>query len=81
MDQKDRQELEARNDKRRHELAIQVYERLKQMGDYDDAGGYIKGGLQPRKYSLYKLSLDRITIVDLISSAIHSAISILSLVA
>ena len=58
--EKDRQELEASTNDIRHELAIQVYERLKQMGDFDDAGGYIKGGLQPRKFSLYKLSLDRI---------------------
>ena len=58
--EEDRQELEARTDNERHELAIQVYERLKQMGMYDDAGGYIKGGLQTRKFSLYKLSLDRI---------------------
>lgn len=30
------------------------------MGDYDDAGGYIKGGLHLRSFSLHKLSLDRI---------------------
>ena len=30
------------------------------MGDYDDAGGYIKGGLHLRKFSLHKLSPDRI---------------------
>jgi hypothetical protein len=56
----DRQELEARTNNIRHELAIQVYERWRHMGEYDDAGGYIKGGLHPRRFSLYKLSLDRI---------------------
>ena len=58
--EKDRKELLARNNDIRHEIAIKVYNRWKSMGDYDDAGGYIKGGLHLRRFSLHKLSLDRI---------------------
>ena len=56
----DREELIARNNTIRHEIAIKIYNRWKSMGDYDDAGGYIKGGLHLRMFSLHKLSPDRI---------------------
>ncbi len=56
----DREELLARNNDIRHEIAIKMYNRWKSMGDYDDAGGYIKGGLHLRHFSLHKLSPDRI---------------------
>lgn len=55
----DREELLARNNDIRHEIAIKMYNRWKSMGDYDDAGGYIKGGLHLRRFSLHKLSPDR----------------------
>lgn len=55
----DRDELLARNNDIRHEIAIKVYNRWKSMGDYDDAGGYVKGGLHLRRFSLHKLSADR----------------------
>lgn len=56
----DREELLSRNNDIRHDIAVQMYHRWKSMGDYDDAGGYIKGGLHLRQFSLYKLSADRI---------------------
>ena len=56
----DREELLARNNDIRHEIAIKIYNRWKSMGDYDDAGGFVKGGLHLRAFSLHKLSLDRI---------------------
>jgi hypothetical protein len=56
----DREELLARDNNIRHEIAIKVYNRWKSMGEYDDAGGYIKGGLHLRMFSLHKLSPDRI---------------------
>lgn len=56
----DREELLRRNNDIRHDNAIQMYHRWKSMGDYDDAGGYIKGGLHLRSFSLHKLSADRI---------------------
>ena len=56
----DREELLARNNDIRHEIAIQMYKRWKSMGDYDDAGGCVKGGLHLRHFSLHKLSPDRI---------------------
>ena len=56
----DKEELLARNNVIRHEIAVKIYNRWKTMGDYDDAGGYIKGGLHIRRFSLHKLSLDRI---------------------
>ena len=56
----DREELLARNNDIRHEIAIKMYNRWKSLGDYDDAGGYIKGGLHLRHFSLHKLSPDRI---------------------
>ena len=46
----DREELIARNNTIRHEIAIKMYKRWKSMGDYDDAGGYIKGGLHLRMF-------------------------------
>ena len=56
----DREELLGRNNDIRHDIAVRMYHRWKSMGDYDDAGGYIKGGLHLRRFSLYKLSADRI---------------------
>ena len=56
----DREELLARNNDIRHEIAIKIYNKWKSMGDYDDAGGFVKGGLHLRMFSLHKLSLDRI---------------------
>jgi len=56
----DREELLARNNDIRHEIAIKMYNRWKSMGDYDDAGGFVKGGLHLRMFSLHKLSPDRI---------------------
>jgi hypothetical protein len=56
----DNQELDARDNKIRHEIAIQMYERWQDMGEYDDAGGYIKGKLHLMRCSLHKLSADRI---------------------
>ena len=58
--EEDRNELLSRNNAIRHEIAIKMYNRWKSMGDYDDAGGYIKGGLHLRRFSLHKLSPDRI---------------------
>lgn len=58
--QQDREELLARNNDIRHEIAIKMYNRWKSMGDYDDAGGFVKGGLHLRCFSLHKLSPDRI---------------------
>ena len=58
--EQDREELIARNSTVKHEIAIKVYNQWKSMGDYDDAGGYVKGGLHLRSFSLHKLSLDRI---------------------
>ena len=58
--EEDRKELLARNNDMRHEIAIKMYNRWKSMGDYDDAGGYVKGGLHLRRFSLHKLSPDRI---------------------
>lgn len=58
--QEDKEELLARSNDIRHEIAIKMYNRWKSMGDYDDAGGYIKGGLHLRRFSLHKLSPDRI---------------------
>lgn len=57
--EEDRKELIARNKNMRHEIAKKIYKKWKSMGDYDDAGGYIKGGLHLRHYSLYQMSLDR----------------------
>ena len=56
----DREELLARNNNARHDIAVKMYIRWKAMGDYDDAGGYVKGGLHLRRFSLHKLSPDRI---------------------
>jgi len=56
----DREELLARNNDIRHKIAIKIYNRWKSMGDYDDAGGFVKGGLHLRMFSLHKLSTDRI---------------------
>jgi hypothetical protein len=58
----DKQELLARkkSNKIRHEIAIQMYKRWQAMGEYDDAGGYIKGKLHLQCYSLHKISADRI---------------------
>lgn len=87
----DRKELLARNNDIRHEIAIKVYNRWNSMGDYDDAGGYIKGGLHLRHFSLNKLSLDRINNdrphyvandldnINLVSSGINTACNIVSL--
>jgi hypothetical protein len=58
--EEDRKELLARNNYMRHEIAIKLYNRWKSMGDYDDAGGFVKGGLHLRMFSLHKLSPDRI---------------------
>jgi hypothetical protein len=58
--EEDNQELDARDNKIRHEIAIQMYERWQDMGEYDDAGGYIKGKLHLESFSLHKLSADRI---------------------
>ena len=58
--EEDRKELLGRNNDIRHEIAIKIYNKWKSMGDYDDAGGFIKGGLHLRMFSLHKLSLDRI---------------------
>lgn len=87
----DREELLPRNNDTRHEIAVKVYNRWKSMGIYDDAGGYIKGGLHLRKFSLHKLSLDRIDndrphficneLVNLnfVSSGINTACNIVSI--
>ena len=56
----DREELLSRNNDIRHDIAVQMYKRWNSIGDYDDAGGYIKGGLHLRSFSLYRLSADRI---------------------
>jgi len=56
----DREELLSINNDIRHDIAVQMYHRWESMGDYDDAGGYIEGGLHLRRFSLYKLSADRI---------------------
>ena len=58
--EEDRNELLSRNSVIRHEIAIKIYNRWKSMGDYDDAGGFVKGGLHLRMFSLHKLSPDRI---------------------
>lgn len=87
----DREELIARNNTIRHEIAIKIYNRWKSMGDYDDAGGYIKGGLHLRMFSLHKLSTDRINNdrphfignelgnLNFVSSGINTACNIVSI--
>lgn len=58
--EEDRRELLSRDNNIRQDIAIQMYNRWKSMGEYDDAGGYVKGGLHLRTFSLHKLSPDRI---------------------
>lgn len=58
--EKDRAELLARDNKKRHDIAVEMYVRWQSMGDYDDAGGFVQGGLHLRKFSLHQLSPDRI---------------------
>lgn len=89
--EEDRKELLARNNTIRHEIAIKVYNRWKSMGDYDDAGGFVKGGLHLRRFSLHKLSLDRInndrphfvgnelSNINLVSSGINTPCNIVSI--
>lgn len=87
----DREEVLARNNDIRHEIAIKVYNRWKSMGDYDDAGGFVKGGLHLRRFSLHKLSPDRINNdrphyvandlgnLNFVSSGINTACNIVSI--
>jgi hypothetical protein len=87
----DKEELLARNDKIRHEIAKQMYQRWQDMGEYDDAGGYIKGKLHLRSYSLHKLSADRInndrphfignglSNINLVSAGINTRCNIVSI--
>ena len=87
----DREELLARNNDIRHKIAIKIYNKWKSMGDYDDAGGFVKGGLHLRMFSLHKLSLDRInndrphfignelSNINLVSSGINTACNIVSI--
>ena len=89
--EEDRNELLSRNNAIRHEIAIKMYNRWKSMGDYDDAGGYIKGGLHLRRFSLHKLSPDRInnnrphfvgnelSNINLVSSGINTPCNIVSI--
>lgn len=87
----DREELLVRNNSIRHEIAIKIYNRWKSMGEYDDAGGYIQGGLYLRKFALHKLSADRkdndrphfvgngLQNLNFVSSGINTACNIVSL--
>ncbi len=87
----DKEELLARDNKIRHEIAIQIYERWQDMGEYDDAGGYIKGKLHLQSFSLHKLSADRIdndrphfvgnglSNINLVSAGINTQCNIVSI--
>lgn len=89
--EEDRKELLARNNAIRHEIAIKMYNKWKPMGDYDDAGGFVKGGLHLRAFSLHKLSPDRInndrphyvgnelSNINLVSSGINTPCNIVSI--
>lgn len=89
--EEDRKELFARNDKVRRMIAIKLYNRWKSIGDYDDAGGFVKDGLHLRMFSLHKLSPDRINNdrphfignelynLNLVSSGINTACNIVSI--
>jgi hypothetical protein len=87
----DKQELLARDNKIRHDIAIQLYKRWQAMGEYDDAGGYVKGKLHLESYSLHKLSADRIdndrphfvgnglSNINLVSAGINTQCNIVSI--
>jgi hypothetical protein len=87
----DNQELLARDNKIRHDIAIQMYERWQDMGEYDDAGGYVKGKLHLMRLSLHKLSADRIdndrphfvgnglSNINLVSAGINTQCNIVSI--
>jgi hypothetical protein len=87
----DNQELFARDNKIRHEIAKQMYKRWQDMGEYDDAGGYVKGKLHLMPFSLHKLSADRIdndrhhfinnglSNINLVSAGINTSCNIVSI--
>jgi hypothetical protein len=87
----DKEELDARDNKIRHDIAIQMYKRWQDMGEYDDAGGYIKGKLHLMPFLLHKLSADRIdndrphfinnglSNINLVSAGINTRCNIVSI--